>query len=118
MGGPLGGSLGGLSKGDVVVFPFPFSDLSGAKRRPVLVVATLRGHDVILCQITSRAVSDPDAIPLRAADFATGQLSQDSNVRPNRLFTADSNRVLYRVGALSASKLDEVISKLVEIVTR
>ena len=41
-------------KGDVVVVPFPFSDLTQAKRRPALVIATLEGDDLILCQITSQ----------------------------------------------------------------
>lgn len=35
-------------KGDIVVIPFPFSDLSDAKRRPALVSATLAGEDIIL----------------------------------------------------------------------
>ena len=39
--------MGAFVRGDVVVAPFPFSDLSGAKRRPALVVATLSGDDVI-----------------------------------------------------------------------
>ena len=30
-------------KGDVVVIPFPFSDLSGSKRRPALVISNLKG---------------------------------------------------------------------------
>jgi len=45
-------------KGDIVVVPFPFSDLSNSKRRPALVIADLTGDDVILCQITSRNVND------------------------------------------------------------
>jgi mRNA interferase MazF len=40
-------------KGDVVVIPFPFSDLTQSKRRPALVIAELEGDDLILCQITS-----------------------------------------------------------------
>ncbi len=38
-----------LVKGDIVVIPFHFSDLSEAKRRPAIVVATLEGNDLILC---------------------------------------------------------------------
>ena len=38
-------------KGDVVIVPFPFSDLSQAKRRPALIVAKLTGDDFILCQL-------------------------------------------------------------------
>jgi mRNA interferase MazF len=45
-------------KGDVVVVPFPFSDLTQAKRRPALVIATLAGDDLILCQITSQKIID------------------------------------------------------------
>jgi mRNA interferase MazF len=40
-------------KGDRVVVPFPFSDLSNAKRRPALVIAKLTRNDLILCLITS-----------------------------------------------------------------
>ena len=54
-----------LMKGDVVVLPFPFSDLSASKKRPALVVATLSGEDVILCQITSIAWHDDFSIALK-----------------------------------------------------
>jgi mRNA interferase MazF len=100
----------------VVVVPFPFSDLSQAKRRPALVVAELDGDDVILCQITSRAVRDRYAIPLDDGDFSEGGLRQPSNVRPNRLFTADRAIVLYRVGRLRQDKMDEVIARIVELI--
>jgi len=40
-------------KGDVVVLPFPFSDLTDAKKRPALVLAALTRNDFILCLITS-----------------------------------------------------------------
>ena len=69
-------------KGDVVVVPFPFSDLSQAKRRPALVMANLRGDDLILCQITSQAVKDSYAVAIADADFAEGGLKQPSHIRP------------------------------------
>jgi mRNA interferase MazF len=109
--------MGKFVKGDVVVAPFPFSDLSAAKRRPALVIAALTGDDVILCQITSKAVADDYAIPITHADFASGKLPQDSNVRPNRLFTADGNIILYRAGALTSQKVQDVVAKIVQIVS-
>ncbi len=108
--------MAGLVKGDVVVVPFPFSDLSQAKRRPALVVAELDGDDLILCQITSRAIRDRYAIVLDDADFQSGTLKHVSNVRPNRLFTADRHIILYRVGHLESKKTEAVIAKIVEIV--
>lgn len=88
-------------KGNVVV-PFPFSDLSTAKRRPALVLAALQGDDLILCQITSKATKDAYAIPLEDQDFTEGGLRQYSNIRPNRIFTADSHIVLYKIGYIKS----------------
>ncbi len=107
-----------FTKGDVIVLPFPYSDLSQAKRRPAIVVGLSSGGDIILCQITSKAVTDGDAIPLNHADFVSGALSKPSNIRPNKLFTADSQTVLYRVGKVKQLLLDDVIRKTVEILQR
>jgi mRNA interferase MazF len=104
-------------KGDVVVVLFPFSDLSNAKKRPALVVAELAGEDLILCQITSQALQDEYAIPLSMADFSEGNLHQESNIRPNRLFTADRRIIEYRVGQTSPEKMGEVTKKIVKILT-
>jgi mRNA interferase MazF len=109
--------MGAFVKGDVVVTPFPFSDLSSTKKRPALVLATLTGDDVILCQITSQAVADNYAVPLTDRDFTSGGLRQTSNVRPNRLFTAESSILLYRAGTVSAAKMQEVVAELVQILS-
>ena len=103
--------MGKFVKGDVVVVPFPFSDLTQAKRRPALVISVLEGNDLILTQITSQFVRDNYAISMEGKDFEEGGLKQKSNVRPNRLFTADSHIVLYRVGSLKKGKLNEIIEK-------
>jgi mRNA interferase MazF len=103
-------------KGDVVVVPFPFSDLSQTKRRPAVVVAALDGDDVILCQITSRSIGDRYAISLQDSDFQTGKLNQPSNVRPNRVFTADSRLILYRAGNLTVAKLNQIVESVCEII--
>lgn len=87
--------------GDVVIVSFPFSDLSTVKRRPAFVIATPGGDDIILCQITSQQVRDRYAISITDPDFAEGTLRKPSNVRPNRLFSASSDLVLYRAGRLN-----------------
>ena len=109
--------MGGFIKGDVVVVLFPFSDLSNAKKRPALVVAVPDGDDVILCQITSREITDPYAIPLKNQHFSSGSLRQESNIRPNRLFTADNRIIQYRVGHLNDEHLEQVIQKIIGILT-
>jgi mRNA interferase MazF len=102
-------------KGDVVVVPFPFSDLTLAKRRPALVIAELEGDDLILCQITSQRIIDRYAVSIEENDFETGTLRQKSNVRPNRVFTADRHIVIYLVGHLKPDKVSDVIERIVDI---
>jgi mRNA interferase MazF len=98
-------------KGDVVVVPFPFSDLTQAKRRPALTIAALEGDVLILCQITSQSIKDNYAILLDDKDFETGSLKQPSNVRPNRIFTADSHIVLYKSVILKQKNSQELLKK-------
>ncbi len=105
--------MGQFVKGDVVVAPFPYSDLTTSKKRPALVIAPLEGDDVILCQITSKAKRDHYAIPLANTDFKSGSLHQKSFIRPNRLFTADSRIVLYRAEEVKRPKMEEVIAKII-----
>lgn len=109
--------MGEFVKGDLIVVPFPFSDLTANKRRPALVVASMISDDVILCQITSKSVRDTYAISLTESDLKTGTFHQDSNIRPNRLFTADSNIILYRIGTLTPEKHSEVVSKIIELIS-
>jgi len=104
-----------LVRGDVVVIPFPFSDLTRAKRRPALVLSALPGNDLILCQITSREVRDIYAVVLQNENFESGNLNRTSNIRPNRLFTADANIVLYKAGHLKTKKMHEVLEVVINL---
>ncbi len=105
-------------KGDVVVVPFPFSDLTEAKRRPALVIAELSGDDLILCQITSQNINDVYSIELTNNDFESGSLNQNSNIRPNRIFTADKKILLYKAGHLKKEKIRETIDKIIVILNK
>lgn len=105
-------------KGDVVVVPFPFSNLSHAKKRPALVILKLEGDDLILCQITSQTVKDGYTVPIGNGDFDSGGLKQSSNIRPNRIFTADSHILLYKIGSLNNNKVSLVIENIVKIIRK
>ena len=102
-------------KGDVVVIPFPFSDLSGSKRRPALVLADLPGDDIILCQITSLHSKDSFALPLSPKDFTTGSLPLDSFIRPTRIFTAEKTIIIRKAGNIKSELHKKVIEKLISL---
>ena len=102
-------------KGDIVVIPFPFSDLSNTKRCPAIILADLLGDDYIMSQITSKNIYDDMAIMITASDTVDGSLDIDSNIRPNKLFTVNKNIVLYKICSLKKDKLEIVINKIIDI---
>jgi len=102
-------------KGDVVIVPFPFSDLSGSKRRPALVLTDLCGDDIMICQITSQPTDDIFAQTLKSKDFVSGSLPVDSFIRPARIFTADKHIVFCKIGQITPELLNKVIDAIIYI---
>ena len=103
--------------GEVVVLPFPQTNLQSGKRRPALVVADLVGDDLVLCQITRNERADGLSVPLILSDFERGRLTVDSFIRANRLFTVEQSVILYAAGKIKDTKLQEVRSKIRQLFT-
>ena len=100
-------------KGEVVVTPFPFSNLKSSVKRPALVVSNLKGEDLILCQITSRShPKDPYALKLNEKDFLKGNLNVKSFIKPSILFTLRDSIILYSVGKINKEKMNSVTNKI------
>lgn len=105
-------------KGEVVILPFPFSDLSGSKRRPALVLANLPGDDLILCQIPSQHTRDPYAVSLKTTDLSSGSLANHSYIRPNRIFTSDKKIIIRSVATVHNATMQQVINTIVDLLTK
>lgn len=93
--------------GSIVLTRFPFTDLSGDKRRPALVVSRNndRRSDLVVCFITSVARRGPDMAPLPALP-GTG-LKVDSVVRFDKLATLDRVVIAGKLGDASPDWLAE-----------
>jgi mRNA interferase MazF len=100
--------------GEIVLVPFPFSDLSQSKVRPAVCLADAGRGDWVLCQITSSRYGDPSATPLDpSADFASGGLLVASFARPGKLFTAHSGLMVRSVGQLGTIAFTRVLSAVI-----
>jgi mRNA interferase MazF len=104
-------------KGDIVVIPFPFSDLSNAKRRPALVLANTEHDDLILCQITSQLNFDNFSIELSEGQIIGGTLTKKSYIRPNKLFTANQKLILYKIGTVDILIQKIVVGQIIKILS-
>lgn len=104
-----------LRRGDVVLVPFPFSDLSTTKVRPAAIMSSARYHshepDLVLVALTSqiRAATGPFDYVLR--DWQAANLRFPSAFKPV-LLTLDPNRVIFRVGELSLGDLEAIEGRL------
>ena len=102
----------------VVLLPFPFSDLSNQKLRPALVLADAGRDDWVLCQITSKSYADSRAVELLNTAFAQGGLQLASYARLAKLFTPHASLIRSVAGVLNDPAhqrvLDAVLSWLRE----
>ena len=104
--------------GNVVVLPFPFSDLSESKVRPAVVLARANKSDWILCQITSNPYGDAQAVVIAQTDFESGMLRLQSYARPSKLFTANEGLIISIEGTLKPEKLNEIREAIITILNQ
>jgi mRNA interferase MazF len=104
-----------LVKGDIIILPFPFSDLSSTKKRPALIISTPKGDDVLLAQITSKTNLNNYSIPI-SNYFEKGSLPSESFVKINKLFSADKSIILYKKGRLNKKKIKEIEKQLIKLI--
>jgi mRNA interferase MazF len=100
----------------VILVPFPFTDLSGGKQRPALVVSPAGFHDadVVLCAISSRVPQrlSPWELPLDASDVVERRLPKPSVIQVGKLFTIHRGLIRARFGRVRGAKLAEVLGRL------
>jgi mRNA interferase MazF len=106
--------MGTFTKGEIVLFPFPFTDLSNRKLRPCLILSDEMREDILLCQITSQRIQgDSYSIDLKKDNSG---LIIDSYIRCNMLFTAEKSQIVRRVSKLDKKKYSEVVKMINSII--
>jgi mRNA interferase MazF len=104
-----------FQRGDVVLVPFPFSNLSMTKTRPAVVVSSSLYHtekpDLILVAITSNVAAATGPLDYVLSNWREAGLRCPSALKP-ALFTLDPAHVQFRVGALTPPDLARVDQQL------
>lgn len=100
-----------MKKGDIILIPFPFSDLSGSKNRPALVLVD-RGLDVIVAFVsTQREYKENLDLSLKV-NLQNG-LKKDSIVRLSKLATIDKSLAIGRIGEISDNAMRTLNQNLI-----
>ena len=104
-------------RGDIVLVPFPFTDLSSSKRRPALVISpdtfNDQMQDVVVAAITSQ-LTDEHAVTIEESDCVDGMLPKVSVVKLAKVFTIHSTLIVKKLCALRPEKIAAILGELRE----
>jgi mRNA interferase MazF len=108
-----------MKKGDVVLAPFPFTDLSQTKLRPAVVLYVFpEGLDVTLCFISSRNLDSIDTTELLLSEsnpeFVATGLKTTSKVRSARVVTVERKLITRKLGTLGSQYLQRLDEALIQ----
>lgn len=104
--------------GRLLLVTYPFSDQTGSKQRPVLVVsgsAYNNGDDVVVVPLSSRITSgDPFGFPISDTEayFQQTSLRQSSSVKWTKPMTISSKVVSRKLGTIPEPVLEEIREKI------
>ena len=99
---------------DIVLVNFPFSDLSGTKLRPALILSSdkVNKHNEFVCaQITSQMQKDSLFIEIRNPDVVT-PLKLRSGIRIHKIFTAQKSLIHQKISEMKRSAFQHVIGEI------
>jgi mRNA interferase MazF len=107
-----------FKRGDIILVPFPFTDLSSAKQRPALVISSdvlnSRSDDVLVAAISSqipdRLTAEDFMIPL--PDLAACGLPKPSVVKMAKLAALHRQIVIKRIGSMPEPTLGRILSQI------
>lgn len=107
-------------QGEIVVVPFPFSDLSSIKQRPVLILSknvdNESSEDVITCGITSNLKDSKHSVLFDNKNLVEGGVPRLSRIKVDKLFTISQNIVNKKVGRINKETFEKVKSEFVKLV--
>ena len=99
-----------MAKGDIVLITFPFTDLSGSKLRPAVILADTN-LDLTVCFITTQ-ISWQEATDVVMTPTATNGLRKPSLIRTSKIATLDRALAKGLLGRLSGQEVNELNAKL------
>lgn len=101
-----------LQAGDLVLVPFPFTDLSAAKKRPALLVTAPDADGDFIAAAVSTKGHHSGSLALVNADLASGSLPQDSHIRADKLYTLAEGVVLKQFGRVKPQVIKNTLAVL------
>lgn len=99
-------------QGDIILIPFPYSDLTGAKKRPAMIISNLNlnGEDKICCLVTSN--NPLEGILISKNSFSDGNLPFKSWIKPHRIFSIDERIIIKKLAEVKKEFCEKINNKI------
>ncbi|MEK9184681.1 MAG: type II toxin-antitoxin system PemK/MazF family toxin [Patescibacteria group bacterium] len=105
-----------MSKGTIILTPFPFTDLSGNKVRPALVLYNQKnGDDCIVAFISSVQDKKLGVCDILVTSTQLNGLKINSTIKISKIATLQKRIILGEIGKLESSIMTEVNNALKNI---
>jgi len=103
-------------RGELLLVPFPFTDLSAAKRRPVLALTPPDSYgDFIALPVTSRPQTE-HGIALAPCDLLHGRLPAPSWIRTDRIVTLNAALIVKSIGQITDRAVDVAVERFCSVI--
>jgi len=102
-----------MNKGDIVLIPFPFTDLTGNKNRPAVILIESE-DDVTVCFITTQLKWQSE-YDIAVQHTVLNGLKKPSLIRLSKLATLDKELIIGRLGVLDIHYTDLVNKNLIRL---
>jgi mRNA interferase MazF len=94
--------------GDIILVPFPFSDLSGEKQRPALVFALADKWNELVCIMLTSSPKGHNEVPLKC--WKQSMLPKATVARIHRIFTIEAKMVRKKIGKAEQGDYKEILA--------
>jgi len=105
--------MSSYAAGDIVLLEFPFTDTSGSKRRPALVLLDTGDDDIVVARVTGQLTATPEDVVLD--EWQQAGLLLPSVVRLHKVATLQRRLVDKRLGRLTPGDWSRVILALRQV---
>jgi len=109
-----------MEQKDLLLVPFPFSDQSGRKVRPVIVISNDEfnkySEDVIVIGVTSNILKEKYTISLTNNNLDEGRLFTNCSIKIKNILKLDKELIIKKIGKINKETLKKIIDKLYTII--
>lgn len=104
---------------EIVLLPYPFSNLEGTKVRPTVIISNdsfnKRSADCIMVPLTTVIKNEPYSVIINQEDLTSGKLLKTSRIRIDKIFAVEKRIIIMSIGMISNSTFEKIKQEILKM---